>query len=804
MSTVLRLAAALAAALSLSCFAQTPPVAWNVSTYGPGTSPATIGCGGCASDQRSIAVDAQGNVFVSGYTDTVTNSDMLLVKYDGATGAVLWSATYNGPGDLYEQAWALALDPSGNPIVSGYAYNLTTDQYEFKTIKYNGAAGTIAWQNNFPGPVAGTGYGIALGTDAAGNVYAAGKVTNGMNDDAKILKLAAATGVVLWDKTFAGVSAFNDYWFALAVDGNGNVIVTGEEQLSDVDSNWNTIKYAAANGAILWQAEFSDPAGGIDVPYAVRRDSNNDVVIVGVRFNGATRDGQVIKYSGATGAIVWSKTYPGTEFGDDFLYALAFDAANNVVVAGMHTNGEESQDWVVLKYAAANGNLLWEKVIGTGEGLADAAFAVAVDAQGGVFVAGRMNQAGVDATTKDIGSVKLDGTTGALIWKYTYDGSAHLGDRVAGIALVPGGVVIAGESIEAGMPSGLRVIKLTDAIRRPEFDFEGNARSDLLWRHTDGRAAIWLMQGANVLASSEILGAGTGWSVSNVADLDGNGKSDLVWQHTDGRAAVYLMNGATPTASAQILNAATGWTVTHTPDLNGDGKADLLFRNTNGSVAAWTMNGTAMTAGATIIGAGTGWSVILAADFDGDRKTDLLWRHTDGRHAIWLMNGLAVASTKQILGAGGWTATHAVDLNGDGRADIVWRHTDGTIAAYLMNGTTVLQGSTLLGAGSGWSVAGSGDFDGDRQADLLFQHTDGRAAIWLMSGLATTAAAQVLNAGGWSARRVQDLDGDGKADIVWEHTDGSVAVWLMTGTAMASGQGVIGPASGWRVSGASP
>jgi hypothetical protein len=73
-----------------------------------------------------------------------------------------------------------------------------------------------------------------------------------------------------------------------------------------------------------------------------------------------------------------------------------------------------------------------------------------------------------------------------------------------------------------------------------------------------------------------------------------------------------------------------------------------------------------------------------------------------------------------------------------------------------------------------------------------------------MNGLTVVSTQQVLGAGGWSVKRVQDLDGDGKADLVWEHTDGSVAVWLMDGTAMVSGQGVIGPATGWSVSAVSP
>ena len=49
-------AAALIAVLALDAAAQTPPVSWAVSAYGPGNAPATLGCGFCASDQRSMAV----------------------------------------------------------------------------------------------------------------------------------------------------------------------------------------------------------------------------------------------------------------------------------------------------------------------------------------------------------------------------------------------------------------------------------------------------------------------------------------------------------------------------------------------------------------------------------------------------------------------------------------------------------------------------------------------------------------------------------------------------------------------------
>ncbi|APV50533.1 hypothetical protein BWI17_13030 [Betaproteobacteria bacterium GR16-43] len=352
-------------------------------------------------------------------------------------------------------------------------------------------------------------------------------------------------------------------------------------------------------------------------------------------------------------------------------------------------------------------------------------------------------------------------------------------------------------------PQSITLLVIPAAAAPITNDFDGSGKADLLFQNTDGRAAIWLMNGVAPTATQEIIGAGTGWSAVQVADFNGDGKADLVWQHTDGRMAIYLMNGTTPTTTTQLLNAGSGWSVTHAADLDGDGKADLVFRNTDGSAAVWLMNGTAMASGAGVMGPGTGWSVTKVADFDGDGKADLLWTHTDGRIAIWLMNGLTVKSTNQILNAGsGWSVAHAIDLNGDGKADLVWQHTDGSVALWLMNGAAMASGSGLLGAGTGWSVQRVADFDGDGKGDLLFGHTDGRAAIYLMNGLTPATTTQILNAGGgWTAKRTLDLNGDGKADIVFQNADGRTAVWLMNGTAMTSSSQLVGTGTGWAVSG---
>ncbi|APV50815.1 hypothetical protein BWI17_14630 [Betaproteobacteria bacterium GR16-43] len=428
---------------------------------------------------------------------------------------------------------------------------------------------------------------------------------------------------------------------------------------------------------------------------------------------------------------------------------------------------------------------------------------MAIDAQGRMIVAGEME------SRLRVSRFNPDGTLDVSFGEggsaSTPVGSNGLVRRVFTIQ-PDDGIVVAGQTAD-GVASIARFLGGGGFVpgSKAAFDFDGGGTSDLLFARTDGRAAIWLMNGTTRTDSQEILGLAAGWSVTNVADFNGDGKSDLVWTHNDGRVAIYLMNGKSAQQTAQVLDAGSGFTVTHTPDLDGDGKADLLFQHADGTIAAWTMNGTTITGGATLLPAGTGWSVIRTADFDGDGNDDLLFRHTDGRHAIWLMHGLAVKSSAQILNAGNWTAVHTPDLDGDGKADILWQNTDGTVAAWLMNGTAMSSGSTLLNAGTGWSVTRVGDFNGDGKTDLFFQHPDGRAAIYLMNGLTPTATQQIVNAGGgWSAKRLADLNADGKADIVWEHSDGRVAVWLMNGTSMMSGQEILGPGTGWSVSGVSP
>jgi chitodextrinase len=276
-------------------------------------------------------------------------------------------------------------------------------------------------------------------------------------------------------------------------------------------------------------------------------------------------------------------------------------------------------------------------------------------------------------------------------------------------------------------------------------DFDGDGKSDILWRNAStGANSIWLMSTAAIVSSTVFSTvADFTWGIAGVGDFDGDGKADILLHNSvSGGSQIWLMNGATILNDAAVASQLDpAWTVAGVGDFDGDGKADVLWRNgATGAVTVWLMNG------ATVAGTATGfatldpnWRVAALGDFDGDGKTDVLWRNgATGEDLIWLMNGTAIASAASIpaLPDLTWSIAGAGDFDGDGKADILWRNTaTGQDAIWFMNGATLSSGPFIATvADLNWSIAGTGDFNGDGKADILWRNAaTGQDAIWFMN-----------------------------------------------------------------------
>jgi len=157
----------------------------------------------------------------------------------------------------------------------------------------------------------------------------------------------------LWVRHYAsGLIPVNDYAYAVAVDGSGNVYVTGYSYGSGTSTDYATIKYNAA-GAQQWVARYNRPGNSDDGATALAVDATGNVYVTGYsRSSGTSRDYATIKYN-AAGAKEWEARYNRPENSDDIATALAVDATGNVYVTGYSVGSGNSYDYATIKYNAA-------------------------------------------------------------------------------------------------------------------------------------------------------------------------------------------------------------------------------------------------------------------------------------------------------------------------------------------------------------------------------------------------------------------------------------------------------------------
>ena len=125
--------------------------------------------------------------------------------------------------------------------------------------------------------------------------------------------------------------------FAVVVDGNDDVVVTRSSA---------TTKYSSA-GVPLWTNSFVWPGSDDNEAYALTVDSDNNVIVTGLSGFFTTYHYATIKYSSA-GVPLWTNRYNGPGNGDDIACAVAGDGSNNVVVTGYSLGSSGTNDYATI------------------------------------------------------------------------------------------------------------------------------------------------------------------------------------------------------------------------------------------------------------------------------------------------------------------------------------------------------------------------------------------------------------------------------------------------------------------------
>jgi hypothetical protein len=303
-----------------------------------------------------IGVDNAGNVYVTGTSDGSTGtSAATTIKYNSA-GVQQIARRYTGSGGV-NAATAINVSPSAGIVyVTGYAYQGTAADFNFVTIKYNGAV-TQKWAVQYNGPASKYDEARALAIDATGNVYVTGFSQTAVPDnyDYSTVKYDS-TGVQKWAKNYNGTGNDYDRANAIKVDAGSNVYVTGRSV--GTGSNADdilTIKYDKL-GNTKWTARYNSPSNNADEGKAIAVDVARNVYVTGYTFtNGLSNDYVTLKYD-STGVQQWVTNYNGTGNNADLAAALLLDNSGNVFVTGSSKGAGSLEDYETIKYCQFTAN----------------------------------------------------------------------------------------------------------------------------------------------------------------------------------------------------------------------------------------------------------------------------------------------------------------------------------------------------------------------------------------------------------------------------------------------------------------
>jgi len=423
-------------------------------------------------------------------------------------GVQAWVQRYNGPGNSDDNAKAVAVDRSNNVIVTGYSTG-SASGYDYATIKYS-SAGVPLWTNLYNGPGNGNDYAFAVVVDGNNDVIVTGASysSGAVNADYATIKYSSA-GVPLWTNRYNGPGNGYDQASALAVDGSNNVIVTGYSLGSGSGYDYATIKYSSA-GTPLWTNRYNGPANGDDEATAVSVDASNNVLVTGSSTGSAgDLDYATIQYSSA-GAPLWTNRYNGPGNGDDVATAMALDAGNNALVTGKSAGSGGDYDYATIKYSSAGVPLWTNRYNGPASG-PDYAYAVAVDSSNNVLVTGSSASTASYPYYGDYATIKYS-SAGVPLWTNRYNGPGN-GDDEAYAVAVDGSnnVLVTGYSMGSGSGYDYATIKYSSAgvpLWTSRYNGPGNG--------TDDASAMAVDHSGNVIVTGSSIGSGGDYDFATI------------------------------------------------------------------------------------------------------------------------------------------------------------------------------------------------------------------------------------------------------------------------------------------------
>ena len=399
-----------------------------------GQAPQVIRFDGGAYDRAaSIATDGAGNSYVGGSVESPAGASPFAVVKLGPDGTRRWTARYDGSrGGVGGEARAVAVDAAGNVYAAGFVHDgvIFNQNYDYLVVKF-ASDGTPRWAKRYNGPGNNSDFASAVVVDGAGNVHVTG-FSYGQGYDWATLKFAP-DGTLLWERRLSGPGHSDDRAAGMALLPNGNLVVTGvvQNKGDGLTNDAETLAYDA-QGSIAWRASWTDTAASHEHVFDLDVDASGRIAITGTTQENPSPyvppTPVTLRYGGG-GSLLQTIRDGGS--------SVDVDAAGNIYLAGFFVVPETASS--VAKYDAA-GARVWTAPLGASPDMLSAPL-VAADSTGTVTAAATVREQSTG--NGDYLTIRF-AADGRELWRYRFGGQADPGqqDEVAGLAIDAGGAAL--------------------------------------------------------------------------------------------------------------------------------------------------------------------------------------------------------------------------------------------------------------------------------------------------------------------------------------------------------------------------